>query len=59
MYFSHLVLIAVPACHAGSGGDTGKGPERDWMFMNYTVKRFEGLTEKGKLSNVTFKQTIL
>ena len=53
------MLIAVPACHAGSAGDRGKGPERDWMFMNYTFKRFEGLTEKGKLSNVTFKQTIL
>ena len=41
------MLIAVPACHAGSAGDTGKGPERDWMFMNYTFKRFEGLTQRG------------
>ena len=31
----------------------------DWMFMNYTFKRFEGLTEKGKISHIAFKQTII
>jgi len=24
---------------------------RDWMFLNYTFKRFEGLTQRGKLEN--------
>jgi len=25
-------------------------PYKDWMFMNYTFKRFEGLTQRGKIS---------
>jgi len=25
-------------------------PYKDWMFMNYTFKRFEGLTQKGKIT---------
>jgi len=27
--------------------------------MNYTFKRFEGLTEKGKISHIAFKQTVI
>jgi len=31
-------------------------PYKDWMFMNYTFKRFEGLTQKGK---ITAKQALI
>merc|ERR1719419_540408 len=30
-------------------------PYKDWMFMNYTFKRFEGLTQRGK---ITAKQAL-
>ena len=36
-----------------SSGKPSKGGEeagyKDWMFMNYTFKRFEGLTQRGKI----------
>ena len=38
---------------------TEAAPYKDWMFMNYTFKRFEGLTEKGKISHIAFKQTMI
>ena len=28
---------------------TEAAPYKDWMFMNYTFKRFEGLTQRGKI----------
>jgi len=28
---------------------TSAAPYKDWMFMNYTFKRFEGLTQRGKI----------
>jgi serine/threonine kinase 38 len=35
--------IAAPA-----NNDTGQ-PYKDWVFINYTFKRFEGLTQRGPL----------
>merc|ERR1719220_104401 len=29
---------------------TEAAPYKDWMFMNYTFKRFEGLTQRGKIA---------
>ena len=29
--------------------DTKSDGSKDWMFLNYTFKRFEGLTQRGKL----------
>eukprot|EP00092_Neocalanus_flemingeri_P014220 GFUD01015340.1.p1 GENE.GFUD01015340.1~~GFUD01015340.1.p1 ORF type:complete len:529 (+),score=110.10 GFUD01015340.1:317-1903(+) len=35
-------------------------PYEDWMFMNYTFKRFEGLTQRGKITaNQALKQTMI
>ena len=34
-------LTAAPA-----NNDTGQ-PYKDWVFINYTFKRFEGLTQRG------------
>ena len=31
---------------APSNNDTGQ-PYKDWVFINYTFKRFEGLTQRG------------
>ena len=31
---------------APSNSDTGQ-PYKDWVFINYTFKRFEGLTQRG------------
>jgi len=31
------------------GGKTDSAQYKDWMFMNYTFKRFEGLTQRGKI----------
>ena len=45
-------------CPRNCGAEKTDNPE-DWMFMNYTFKRFEGLTEKGKISHIAFKQTII
>ena len=36
-----LLLTAAP-----SNNDTGQ-PYKDWVFINYTFKRFEGLTQRG------------
>ena len=36
-------LTAAPA-----NNDTGQ-PYKDWVFINYTFKRFEGLTQRGPL----------
>ena len=36
-----LLLAAAP-----SNNDTGQ-PYKDWVFINYTFKRFEGLTQRG------------
>ena len=33
---------------APSNNDTGQ-PYKDWVFINYTFKRFEGLTQRGPL----------
>jgi len=34
-------------------------PYKDWMFMNYTFKRFEGLTQRGKITaKQALKQTL-
>ena len=30
-----------------------EGPYQDWMFMNYTFKRFEGLTMRGAIPLMT------
>ena len=38
-YFDHF--SATP-----SNNDTGQ-PYKDWVFINYTFKRFEGLTQRG------------
>ena len=37
----HFSLSAAP-----SNNDTGQ-PYKDWVFINYTFKRFEGLTQRG------------
>ena len=34
---------------------TGKHSNNDWVFINYTFKRFEGLTQRGVLKPSTFK----
>ena len=39
-------IIFFPA--APSNNDTGQ-PYKDWVFINYTFKRFEGLTQRGPL----------
>ena len=41
--FTTLLLAAAP-----SNNDTGQ-PYKDWVFINYTFKRFEGFTQRGKL----------
>ena len=33
---------------APSNNDTGQ-PYKDWVFINYTFKRFEGLTQRGPI----------
>ena len=37
----YLCFTAAPA-----NNDTGQ-PYKDWVFINYTFKRFEGLTQRG------------
>ena len=36
-----FLFVAAPA-----NNDTGQ-PYKDWVFINYTFKRFEGLTQRG------------
>merc|ERR1719348_2390567 len=55
--FPEVQLKFIPSCHPRE--EKGDSQQKDWMFMNYTFKRFEGLTEKGKISHINFKQTIL
>jgi len=55
--FPEVQLKFIPTCHPRE--EKGESQQKDWMFMNYTFKRFEGLTEKGKISHINFKQTIM
>jgi len=58
--FPDVELKFVPPCHSDKlSVEKSENKSKDWMFMNYTFKRFEGLTEKGKISHINFKQTIL
>merc|ERR1711953_1365387 len=54
--FPDVELRFRPTC---SKSESKSAQYKDWMFMNYTFKRFEGLTEKGKISHIAFKQTII
>ena len=40
------MLISGPV---GRQGESSSAQYKDWMFMNYTFKRFEGLTQRGKI----------
>jgi serine/threonine kinase 38 len=47
--------LSLPVVHPQGGGMSG-GPGdaldtsgRDWVFLNYTFKRFDGLTQRGDL----------
>jgi len=48
--FPDVELKFKPSSNTGSST-----PYKDWMFMNYTFKRFEGLTQRGK---ITAKQAL-
>merc|ERR1712013_227445 len=48
--FPDVELKFKPSSSTGSST-----PYKDWMFMNYTFKRFEGLTQRGK---ITAKQAL-
>jgi serine/threonine kinase 38 len=37
------VDLKIPAAKTGESGQ----PYKDWVFINYTFKRFEGLTQRG------------
>ena len=41
IFYEFIFLSAAP-----SNNDTGQ-PYKDWVFINYTFKRFEGLTQRG------------
>ncbi len=47
-YFVSVVLILypVPLCTAAFN-DGNEEAKKDWVFQNYTFKRFEGLTQRG------------
>ena len=48
------LFVAEPSSNTGSSA-----PYKDWMFMNYTFKRFEGLTQRGKITaKQALKQTL-
>merc|ERR1711971_1304563 len=58
--FPDVELKFMSPCHSAKpSGEKSENKSKDWMFMNYTFKRFEGPTEKGKISHINFKQTIL
>ena len=50
LQFHVSTIFAEPSSNTGSST-----PYKDWMFMNYTFKRFEGLTQRGK---ITAKQAL-
>ncbi len=33
----------------GGGGNSAASASKDWVFINYTFKRFEGLTQRGPI----------
>lgn len=43
--FSFFPAVAAP----GKELKEGEGAYNDWVFINYTFKRFEGLTQRGPL----------
>ena len=45
-HFHLNVTFTFPLSAAPSNNDTGQ-PYKDWVFINYTFKRFEGLTQRG------------
>jgi len=52
--FPDVELKFKPSSNTGSSA-----PYKDWMFMNYTFKRFEGLTQRGKITaKQALKQTL-
>lgn len=39
--------------HSQAGGPPSGGPQsKDWVFINYTFKRFEGLTQRGPIPKI-------
>jgi hypothetical protein len=43
-------LMSATCCVAGAQPvkpDSKAQPYKDWVFINYTFKRFEGLTQRG------------
>ncbi len=38
---------AAASAAAANGGTTSGSSYKDWVFINYTFKRFEGLTQRG------------
>ena len=43
--------VAAPAAKDAKEGSSGSGEASysDWVFINYTFKRFEGLTQRGPI----------
>lgn len=41
------------AVSAGAGGPAGAQNYKDWVFINYTFKRFEGLSQRGNKKLMT------
>ena len=37
------------AAKAAAGGASSEASSNDWMFLNYTYKRFDGLTQRGRI----------
>lgn len=51
MYLSaavnHLTLVESVVAAAAPIAQDGEVAYKDWVFINYTFKRFEGLTQRG------------
>jgi len=47
--FPEVQLDIKPQNQQQEAPDTKSAGSKDWMFLNYTFKRFEGLTQRGKL----------
>eukprot|EP00091_Calanus_sinicus_P003852 TRINITY_DN14013_c0_g1_i1.p1 TRINITY_DN14013_c0_g1~~TRINITY_DN14013_c0_g1_i1.p1 ORF type:complete len:196 (-),score=21.58 TRINITY_DN14013_c0_g1_i1:157-744(-) len=47
--FPEVQLDIKPQNQQQEPPDTKSAGSKDWMFLNYTFKRFEGLTQRGKL----------